>query len=175
MLTITIPAQTLFDNAKQEFIESKPVTIQLEHSLVSISKWESKWKKSFIHSKDKTLEEIRDYVRCMTITQNVSPDAYYRLTSDNIDEIDKYINDSQTATTIKDTPGVGKEVVTAEIIYYWMILYNIPVEFQKWHINRLLTLIRVCSIKSQPQKKMSKAETLQYNRALNAARRNRKG
>lgn len=172
MLKIVIPGIELYDEEKEEFITTKTQTLHLEHSLVSLAKWESKWNKPFLTKDNKTYEETIDYIRCMTITQNVSEDTYRLLTSEHIQQVNEYINLPMTATTFsnqKKTPS--KEVVTAEIIYYWMISLNIPFECQKWHLNRLLTLINVCNIKNQPKKKMSKRDILNRNKALNKARR----
>lgn len=172
MLTITIPAMELFNDITQEFIQAKAQTIQLEHSLVSISKWESKWNKPFLANNDKTIAETLDYIRCMTITQNVNPDVYKRLSRSNIDDINNYIDAPMTATTFSDNnSGRNREIVTSELIYYWMISLNIPMECQRWHLNRLLTLIRVCNVKNTPPKKMSRREIMNRNAALNAARR----
>ena len=173
MLRITVPAVELYDEAKNEFVFRKEQTLQLEHSLVSLSKWESKWKKAFLGKEEKTIEETLDYVRCMTITQNVDPEVYSRLTDENIREINEYIGDSMTATTFREDRGgrSNRETITSELIYYWMVSYNIPPEYQKWHLNRLLTLIRICTIKNAPPKKRSKNEIMRDNAALNAARR----
>ncbi len=173
MLQITIPSSEFWDDTTETFIEIKGRTLQLEHSLVSISKWESKWNKSFLNSNDKTDEQIIDYVRCMTITPNVNPDIYLNLGSDNIQKINDYINAPMTATTFRNMNEnkPNREVVTSELIYYWMITFNIPFECEKWHINRLLTLVRVCSVKNQPPTKRSKSEVMRSNAAINAARR----
>lgn len=174
MLKITIPSQELYDEASNKVIKTKETTLQLEHSLVSISKWEAKYKKPFIsyNNVEKTLEETIDYIKCMTITQNVDPNIYNYLTVDNINDIKEYIDSPMTATTIKEQNKTSKrEVITSEILYYWMIANEIPFECEKWHLNRLLMLIRVCSIKNQPSKKMSKGEILSRNAALNAKRR----
>lgn len=172
MLIITIPESEYYDEVNEEFIIYKEQVLQLEHSLVSISKWESKWCKPFLSRDDKPAEEIIDYVRCMTITQNVAPDVYYRLTENNLTEINKYIDNPMTATTFHDdSRGGNRDIITSEIIYYWMVTFNIPFECQKWHLNRLLTLIRVCNIKSNPPKKMSKNEILRRNKELNEARK----
>ena len=173
MLQITIPAVDLWDEVKEEFVSRKEQTLQLEHSLVSLRKWESKWCKPFLSSKDKTQEEVIDYVKCMTLTQNISPDTYNYLTPDNINQINAYIEAPMTATTFREDKGRGsnKEIITAEIVYDWMIALNIPFECHKWHLNSLLTLIRVCNIKNQPAKKMSKRDIMSRNAALNAARR----
>lgn len=172
MLRITIPAAEQWDERKQEFISTKECSIQLEHSLVSLSKWESKWNKPFLGKDNKTEEEIIDYVRCMTITQNVDPNVYYAMSNDNIKAIRNYIDEPMTATTFKEIGGkTNREVITSELIYYWMIALNIPFECQKWHLNRLLTLIRVCNIKNQPPKKMKQSEIMRQNAALNAARK----
>lgn len=172
MLKIVVPELELWDEKKQEFLTLKETTIQLEHSLVSISKWESKWHKAFLSKKEKSNEEIIDYIRCMTITQNVPEDVYYRLSDENMEAINKYIDDPMTAIYFHDDEQANsRETVTSELIYYWMIIQNIPVNFEKWHLNRLLSLIKVCNIKNSPPKKMSSKEIMRRNSALNAARR----
>jgi hypothetical protein len=173
MLQITVPEVEYWDEKNEEFISTKEVTLSLEHSLVSLSKWESKWHKAFLGKEEKTTEELIDYIKCMTLTQNVSDEVYNRLNSDNVQKIKEYIEDSHTATFIYDDPNAPKsrETVTSELIYYWMIALNIPFECQKWHLNRLLTLIRVCNIKNKPPKKMSQRQIMSRNAALNAARR----
>lgn len=174
MLQITIPETELFDEARQEFIYvDRPVTLTLEHSLVSISKWESKWKKPYISNEEKTVEEVIDYIRCMTITQNVDPNVYYALTEQNFREIEEYIQDPHTATTIKEPgrPTKNGEGVTSELVYYWMCAYQIPFEAQKWHFNRLMTLIRIAGIKNNPDRKMSRKDAFMQQRELNAMRR----
>lgn len=173
MLQITIPSAELWDEEKQEFITTKKYVLQLEHSLVSISKWESKWNKVFLSKDDKTYNEIIDYIKCMTITQNIPDEAYRCITKNNVKEIEEYISAPMTATWFSNekAKGVNREKVTSELIYYWMIALNIPFECQKWHLNRLLTLIKVCNIKNTPPKKMSKRSLMQRNAALNAARK----
>ena len=175
MLTITIPAREYFDETKGEFINVKEQTLQLEHSLVSLSKWESKWCKAFLSKTEKTYEETIDYIKCMTLTQNVNPDVYNNLTHENINKVNEYISAPMTATIVPEDKSVkrSREVVTSELIYYWMIALNIPVEFQKWHLNRLLTLIRVCNMKNQPPKKSSKRDIMRENAAINEANKKR--
>ena len=175
MLQIVVPASELFDESKREFVYTKEQTLCLEHSLVSLSKWESKWCKAFFSKQEKTYEETIDYIKCMTLTQNVKDEVYLRLTRDNIEQINKYIEAPMTATYFSEDKNSksSRETVTAELIYYWMIALNIPFECQKWHLNKLLTLIRVCNIKNQPPKKMSKRDIMSRNASLNAARRKR--
>ena len=171
---ITIPAcAEQYDEVNNRFLPAtKEQTITLEHSLVSLSKWEAKWKKPFLGREPKTVEEFIDYVRCMTLTQNVDPDVYTALTPKLIKEISAYIDENMTATTFqKGKSPMSHEIITSEIIYYWMVSYNIPFECQKWHLSRLLTLINVCDAKNAPQKKMSQQEIIARNRSLNAARR----
>lgn len=174
MKWIEIPEGDFFDESKEEFIHSPGYRFKIEHSLVSLAKWESKWKLPFLHTKLNRSQWL-DYVRCMTITQNVDPIAYRMISKKMLKEIQDYVNESQTATTIKDnTPYKQhrREIVTAEIIYFWMVSYNIPVEFEKWHLSRLMTLIEVCSIKNNTSgKKMTKSEILRENNRLNNARR----
>jgi oligoribonuclease NrnB/cAMP/cGMP phosphodiesterase (DHH superfamily) len=173
MLQIEVPAGEFWDEKSNQFVNTKATTLTLEHSLVSLSKWESKWCKPFLTKEEKTTAEILDYIKCMTLTQNVDPNIYMALSNDNIEQIKNYINHPHTATTIKEDPSAPKthEVITSELIYYWMIALNVPVEFQKWHLNRLLTLIKVCNVKNAPPKKMSQRQLMSRNAALNAARR----
>ena len=177
MLDITIPARELWDEKQQMFITTKKQILRLEHSLVSLSKWESKWCKPF-RSKDKhTVEETIDYIKCMTLTQNVDSSVYLCFTEREIKIVEQYIDNPMTATKISSTNlsggsgGVIRETITSELIYYWMVSLNIPFECQKWHLNRLITLIKVCNIKNQPPKKRSAKEIMSRNAALNAARR----
>ena len=172
MLEITIPANECWDERTQTFVIIKEQTLRLEHSLVSLSKWESKWCKSFFAREDKTYEETIDYIRCMTLNTYVEPDVYNYLTDENIKQIGDYISAPMTATTFSDNKkGGSRERITSELIYYWMISLGIPFECQKWHLNRLITLIRVCSIKNSPGKKMTKMDIAARNKALNEARR----
>ena len=174
MFTVVIPASELWDERKQEFNYTKKQTLQLEHSLVSVSKWEEKWNKVFLSKVDKTYEETIDYVRCMTITQNVPPETYNHIPAKVFDEISAYMNQPMTALHFPTNKRIGpgsREEVTSEIIYYWMIALGIPTEYRKWHLNKLLALIQVCSIKNQPEKKMSAKELMSRNTALNEVRR----
>lgn len=173
MLKITIPGVEQWDEGRQEFIYAKETELCLEHSLVSVSKWESKWHKHFIGNNNLSREMLIDYVRCMTLTQNVNPDVYYGIDEPTMQVITEYIKDSHTATWFSESNDqkYSREIITSEIIYYWMIALQIPFECQKWHLNRLLTLIRVCNEKNQPEKKMSQAEVMRRNRELNEARR----
>ena len=173
MLTIDVPEIELLNNDTYEYIRLKATTLKFENSLVSISKWESKWHKPFLIKKDKTREELLDYIKCMTITPNVSPETYLCLSEENIQDIRRYIEDSMTATTFAkdDNSKPNRDIITSEVIYYWMVAHNIPFECQKWHINRLMTLIRVCNIKNAPSKRRSKRDIASRYAALNEARR----
>lgn len=172
MLKLTIEKPELYDEIHNEFIPPKTVNLSLEHSLVSISKWESRWHKPFLAATNKTNEEVIDYIKCMTMTQNVEDDIYNYINPAQYAEISSYINDEMTATKISNQgKKTGREIVTSELVYYWMIVLNIPMECQKWHFNRLLTLINVCNIKNTPPKKMSHQEIAQRNRDLNAKRK----
>lgn len=178
MLYITVPAVQGYDESKNEFVTlAEEQTLELEHSLFSISKWEAKWRKSFLAKADKTPEESLDYIKCMTLTPNVDPKVYNRLTEANVEEISNYIREPMTATYFSEDKSKknSREVITAEIIYYWMIAAQIPSEYQYWHLNRLITLIRVCSIKNSPPKKRSANDLRSQYAALNAARRQQLG
>lgn len=172
MLQIVIPAQEVYDEEHQLFIDLPEVKLSLEHSLVSISKWESKWHKPYLHS-EKTDEEVLDYIRCMTITQNVDPNVYRRMPVSELKKIIAYIDDSMTATTFRDDPHAKKnrQIITSEVVYAMMFNFNISKECEKWHLNRLFTLLRVCGEMNAPSKKMSKKDILRQNKALNEARR----
>jgi hypothetical protein len=173
MLRIIIPGIESYNSENNEFITSDEQILDLEHSLASISKWEQKHCKPFLSKDEKTYDETIDYIKCMTITQQVSNDVYEHITNRNIIEIRNYIEASMTATTFSnDKKSINREIITSEIIYFWMISFNIPFECQYWHLNRLLTLLNVCNIKNNPPKKMSKKEVLSRNAALNAARKN---
>lgn len=181
MLEIIIPEQHYepYDEIKEEFlprIDVKETKIRLEHSLLSISKWEEKWHKPFFTDFDKTQDEMIDYIRCMTLDHNIDPLVYYWIPKDMLDEIMKYIEDPMTATWFRDDGLIGaqkssNEIVTAEIIYYWMISLSIPIDFQKWHLNKLLTLIKVIDRKNGKPKKIDKVTAAKQRAALNAKRR----
>ena len=174
MLRLEVPISPEgWDEEKQEFVEPTIQILELEHSLVSLSKWESKWCKPFLSKEQKTDEETIDYIQFMTLTENIDPEVYGHLTLENVKQINNYIDAPMTATTFNDNKNTSRnrEIVTSELIYYWMIALNIPFECQYWHLNRLLTLVRVCNIKNTPPKKMGKRELMSRNAALNAQRR----
>ena len=174
MLTIKVPISPEgWDDKKQEFIEPEYQTLQLEHSLVSLSKWESKWCKPFLSS-IKSDEEMLDYIKCMTVTKNMDPNIYNYLTTSNVIEIKDYIDAPMTAMKFPKNRSskLSRDIITSDIIYYWMITLNIPIdECQKWHLNRLMALIRVCDIKNSPPKKKSQREIMEEYARINAERR----
>ncbi len=181
MLEIIIPEQHYepFDEKTEEFlppIDIKETKIQIEHSLIALKKWEQKWHIPFLGKDEKTYEELTDYIRCMTLTHGVDPEVYRWIPNDVLEKVIAYIKDPMTATWFKDNKLVGaqkssREVITAEIIYYWMIALSIPPEYQKWHLNQLLTLIKVVSIKNGKQEKMDPREAARERAAINKMRR----
>lgn len=176
MLEITVEPLEFYDEIREEFINTKRTVLRLEHSLVSISKWETIYKKPFLTKDEKTIDEFLDYIKCMTITQNVDPNVYYALTEDQLLQVNSYIGESFTATWFREEKHPpSKQIVTSELVYYWMTSYNIPWEAAKWHFSRLMTLIRIFNVKSQPDKKMSKTAAMRQQRSLNAARRAKSG
>jgi len=173
VLKLTVPGVELFDENTNRFITKPATSLLLEHSLVSLSKWESTWEVAFLALAEKTTEQTIDYIRCMTLTEDVDPEVYSQLSNENFQQVNTYIDAKMTATTFaadQSKPG-GREIITSELIYYWMIALNIPFECQHWHLKRLITLIRVCNVKNAPQKKMSRSEILARNRELNAQRK----
>lgn len=176
MLTINLPGREYYDEAANRFITTKPLTLRLEHSLISISKWESKWHKPFLGTERKTREEELDYIRCMSLDKIQDSTVLLGLSASDFEAIRTYLEDSMTATTFHNKQKSGKHgIVTSEIIYYWMTELNIPFECEKWNLNRLLTLIRVCDLKKSPGKKMKRRDALAQQRSLNAARRAKSG
>jgi hypothetical protein len=173
MLLINVDIPERYDDNENKFISPKICSLQLEHSLVSISKWESKWEKPFLNRKEKTPEEKLDYIKCMTINQSVDNDSYYYLSQEDLNKIDKYIEAQMTAYIFPNTKkgAVNNETITSELIYYWMITLNIPFKCEKWHLNKLLALINMCNIKNQPTKKMSQREIMERNHMINESRK----
>ena len=173
MLQVVVPEVEFFDEGSQKFISIQETKLNLEHSLISLSKWESKWHKPFLDDNDKTTEELIDYIRCMTINSNVDPKVYMGLTSSVIDSVNDYIHDPMTATWFNDpdSPKKSRQIITSEVLYGWMVQFGIPFECEKWHLNRLITLIRVCTINNSPKKKMPMKKVVEDRKALNEKRK----
>lgn len=173
MLTVIVPGVDSFDEATEMFISSPEVTLELEHSLVSLSKWESLWEKPFLGRTAKTDEETLSYIEMMCRTPDVPPDVFHRLPQSVIQQINTYLNAKMTATWFYDDPNKksNNEVITAEVLYSWMVQFGIPIDCDTWHLSRLLTLIRVRGEQMSPPKKMTQREILARNRRLNEQRR----
>lgn len=176
MLRLRIVLKEGFDESSNEFVSSESVVLELEHSLVSLSKWESKWEVPFLGTEEKTNEQVLDYIRMMFSGDEFPDGLLDRLTQDHIQEINAYVNAKMTATWFGDHQAEkSREVITAELIYYWMIALGIPFQCQSWHLNRLLTLIKVCNIKNAPKKKLTSANAAQRNKQINQERRRQMG
>jgi len=173
MLTITVSGIESFDETLQAFVIRGGTVLELEHSLVSLSKWESKFEKPFLGKESKNSEEIFAYIKFMTLTPKVPEEVFHKLSTENVEAINAYIDAKMTATWFAEAPGApqSREVITSELIYYWMTVFNIPFECENWHLNRLFTLIRICNIKSAKPKKMTRSEIMSRQRELNAQRR----
>lgn len=174
MLTIEVVLGEGYDEATNQFVPTNTITLDFEHSLVSLSKWESEFGKPFLSDDKMTPEETLAYVRLMCLTPGVSPDVFLNLSQVEFDKINDYVGRKMTATWFTDHEekrGRNREVITAEIVYYWMVSLQIPFECQYWHFDRLIALIKVCNIKNQPKKKMTRREMVQHQRSLNAQRR----
>lgn len=177
MLRLTIKGEEHYNEKTNEFTTLGDVVIDLEHSLVSLSKWESIYEKSFLSQSDKTAEELFDYLRIMILTPDIDPDVLYQCSEADLTTIEQYINAKCSATTVREAPGRrnANEVITSELIYYWMLSYNIPFSAETWHLNRLFSLIRICNAKQSKPRKMSKHEIAAQNREINARRRQELG
>jgi len=177
MLTITVGGTESFDETTDSFVLVGGTEIQLEHSLVSLSKWESIFEKPFLGDDQKSGEEVLTYIKCMCLDDNLAPEVFQQLTEANFKAVNDYLNAKQTATWFADAPGAprSREIITSELIYYWMTAFNIPWEAQEWHLNRLFTLIRICNTKQSKPKKMSRAEEAQRRRDLNEQRKKQLG
>jgi hypothetical protein len=177
MLRLVVGETEVYDEEKNEFSVVGGVVLEFEHSLLALSKWESKYKKPFLSSGGKTLEETFGYLEAMLLTPGVDLDVLRNSSTETLDKIQEYIESSESATTFGEMPerrGPG-EIITSELIYYWLVAFNIPFECEKWHLNRLFSLIRICNLKNSPPKKMSKSEIAQRNRELNAKRKEQLG
>ena len=177
MLTIKIAQNLLFDEKREEFQEIEPVMVHLEHSLRAISKWEARYGKPFLGHK-MTSGEMLYYCYCMCTDSDVLPVVFYGLSKSQLQAIQEYINLPMTATWFSDDNGAKthkREVITSELVYFWMSSYGIDWQAQDWHFNRLMTLIRVCAEKNKPPKKIPKGKASARQRALNAARRKKYG
>lgn len=176
MLEIDVATEEAYDEERGKFVVQQSFRVRLEHSLVSASKWESLWKEAFLSKKDKTPQQTLSYVRFMILNDEMCPGVFQKLVTDHLPTIEEYIADSMTATKIYTDPNTpqSRETITTELIYYWMISLNIPVEFQHWHLNRLITLIRTVNVKNTPKRKMSAKERRELNRAR-LAKHNTKG
>lgn len=178
MLTLKVALKESYNEADGTFVSSEYFTLELEHSLVSLSKWESRTEKPFLDKDNKTTEEILDYIKDMTLTPDVPDEVFKALRDEHFRAINEYIGAKQTATWFsepKNQPPARREVVTAEIIYYWMVALQIDWQAQYWHLNRLMTLIKVCNAKNEKPKKMSKGAAIRQHRALNEQRRRQYG
>lgn len=180
MLTLILEAEEAWNSKTEEFEALPEIKLTLEHSLVSLSKWESKFEKPFLTKEPKTTAETLGYIEAMILSPEISPGVIFRFSKSQIDLVNEYIEAKMTATTFGELPEQGRnrarpETITSELIYYWMVAFNIPFEVEQWHLNRLFALIRICNVKNSKPKRMSKADLARRNRELNDERRRRLG
>lgn len=172
MLKLNVKISEAFDEEKQEFVfETFP--LELEHSLVSLSKWESEFEKPFLAAEEKTNEEALGYIRAMIVTPDYPSDILNKLQQEDVDAINRYIEAKMTATWFAETKETGprRQTITSELVYYWMTSYQIPWEAENWHLNRLFTLIKVFNAQNEKPKKTGAKEMAERRRALNEQRR----
>jgi hypothetical protein len=178
MLTIRVSSTEAFDESTSEFVEQGGLALDLEHSLLSVSKWEAKFERPFLGQEEKSAEEVIAYVKFMCLTPDFPPGIFAELSQSNMNAINDYLNAKQTATWFSDHPSApqtSREIITSELIYYWMTVFHIPFECERWNLNRLFTLIRICNLKQEKPKKMSRAEIARRNQELNARRKAQMG
>lgn len=177
MLKLTIPSEQDWDSEKEEFVYSDEIVLELEHSLVSLSKWEAFWEKPFMAPEEKTTEEALGYIEMMCLTPDVPPEVFQKLSTEHIAKVNEYINAKQSATWFTEPPGENKRVsrgpiITSELIYYWIFsAENIDVSVETWHLNRLFTLLKVFNEKNAQPKKVKKADAAAQRRMLNEQRK----
>lgn len=173
MLVLRVGETESYDESTTEFVKEGGIILELEHSLLALSKWEAKHEKPFLGKESKSSEEVLDYVKCMILDPDFPPEVLHQLSKENFEDINSYIEAKMSATYFSEAPGAPstRDVITSELIYYWMTVFQIPFECENWHINRLFTLIRVCNIKQSKPKKMSRGELAARNRELNAQRK----
>lgn len=174
MLKIIVQGQELFNEATNEFTVVDGIELEFEHSLLALSKWESIYEKPFLGPDEKTNEELIGYMKAMLVTPGVSSEVFSLVSPENILEIQRYIDSKQSATTfgsLPDTPKAAKEIISSELIYYWLVAFTIPFDVETWHLNRLFALIRICNIKNSKPKKMTPSQIAERNRELNAQRK----
>lgn len=177
MLKITVPGTEFFVEETSEFDMADPVDLHLEHSLISLSKWESKYLRPFLGKEGKSTQELFYYIEAMIVSDNYPENIAQRFSQPNIDTINAYIDSAQSATifgTMPEQKGRG-EVITSELIYYWMVAFNIPFEVETWHLNRLFALIRICNLKNSNPKKRSRGEVARERAEINRKRREQLG
>lgn len=173
MLKIIIKSEELYDESYNTFTDIEGFELELEHSLLSLSKWESKFQKPFLSAGEMSTDEIIYYVMCMIITPNITEKMVHDSSDQIFGPVNEYINSPESATTFGNLPKKTgpAEVITSELIYYWLVMFSIPFECESWHLNRLFSLIRICNVKNQPAKKMGRNELAQRNRELNERRK----
>lgn len=152
--------------------EGKVVRLQFEHSLRSLSKWESKNKIAFLAGREKTPAQMVDYYRCMLLSPE-DPDLVYLLDPSQMEELTNYINENQTASSVPNEGPTqyNPETTTSELVYFWMTALKINWEAQDWHFSRLMMLVQITSYKQQPPKKRNPREVLSDMRRENERRK----
>lgn len=171
----------LFDEETNTFLHPVGKKLHLEHSLLSISKWEAEWEIPFLNT-DKTSEQSLSYIKCCVLDDDFDELLLNTLSDKNILDFNAYLSKGMTAKKIIDLRSslsqkrksrrpASQKALTSEDIYYSMIQFHVWKECEEWPLQRLLSLLQLCSLKSNSTGEMSKSDQAKFYREENARRK----